>query len=68
MPYRLDNISFSLLDRLTDDLLCTRCLRLGVRRRITQVVSCHHRPLTLCRECAPDSPRTPRRNVYRMTG
>jgi hypothetical protein len=36
---------------LTDLLLCSRCLRHGVRTRVRQPISPRHRPLTLCRDC-----------------
>jgi superfamily II helicase len=39
------------LSFLTDLLLCSRCLRKGVRTRIVQAISPRHRPLTLCRNC-----------------
>jgi hypothetical protein len=36
---------------ITDLLLCSRCLRHGVRTRVRQAISHRHRPLTLCRDC-----------------
>jgi len=45
------NIDFGLLDRLTSELLCSRCLLDGVRSPVTQVVSKFHRPRTLCPTC-----------------
>jgi hypothetical protein len=39
------------LAHLSDLLLCSRCLRHGVRTPIRQVISARHRPRTLCRDC-----------------
>jgi hypothetical protein len=39
------------LSFLTDLVLCSRCLRHGVRTRVRQPISPRHRPLTLCRDC-----------------
>ena len=51
------SIDFSLLERLTDELVCTRCFQAGILTPVTQVVSKHHRPKTLCQDCAPHVPR-----------
>ena len=57
-------IDFGLLERLTDQLVCSRCLKTGVRRPVMQVVSRRHQPRTLCHDCVdaignenPDAPR-----------
>jgi hypothetical protein len=39
------------LSFVTDLLLCSRCLRQGLRTRVRQPISHRHRPLTLCRDC-----------------
>jgi hypothetical protein len=39
------------LSFVTDLVLCSRCLRRGVRTRVRQPISPRHRPLALCREC-----------------
>jgi hypothetical protein len=39
------------LSFVTDLLLCSRCLRHGVRTRVRQPISPRHRLLTLCRDC-----------------
>jgi hypothetical protein len=39
------------LSFVTDLLLCSRCLRHGVRTRVPQPLSPRHRALTLCRDC-----------------
>ncbi len=48
------SIDFGLLERLTDQFVCSRCFRAGDLRRISQVVSRHHRPKTLCSNCVPE--------------
>ena len=44
-------IDFGLLSRLTDLLLCSRCLRQGRQTPVPQVVSHRHRPRSLCSAC-----------------
>ena len=44
-------IDFGLLSRLTDLLLCSRCLRQGRRTPVPQVLSRRHRPRSLCSAC-----------------
>jgi hypothetical protein len=44
-------IDWRFLRFVTDLLLCSRCLRHGVRTRVQQPISPRHRPLTLCRNC-----------------
>jgi hypothetical protein len=39
------------LSFVTELLLCSRCLRHGVRTRVRQVISPHHRPRALCDRC-----------------
>jgi len=41
---------------LTELLLCSRCLRHGVRTIVPQVISRHHRPSALCRRCRATAP------------
>jgi hypothetical protein len=36
---------------VTELLLCSRCLRHGVRTHVRQVISPHHRPRALCERC-----------------
>jgi hypothetical protein len=45
------NVDRIFLTYLSDLLLCSRCLRLGVRTPVRQVISPRHRPLSLCRNC-----------------
>jgi hypothetical protein len=42
---------YRLMQYATDLLLCSRCLRSGVRTRVQQLISSRHRPRTLCRAC-----------------
>lgn len=51
MSDKCATVEFGLVDRLTDQLLCSRCLLEGVRSPVTQVVSKYHRPRTLCPRC-----------------
>lgn len=44
-------IDLGLLSRLTDLLLCSRCLRQGRRTPVPQVLSRRHRPRSLCSAC-----------------
>jgi hypothetical protein len=46
----------SIIDRrfltfVTDLLLCSRCLKSGIRTRVRQVISPRHRPHALCGDC-----------------
>jgi len=45
------SVSYGLLNSLSDQLLCSGCLRQGVRTRIVQVISARHRLRALCRDC-----------------
>jgi len=40
---------------VTDLLLCSECLRRGVRTKVPQVISRHHRPRNRCRDCSRGS-------------
>jgi hypothetical protein len=42
---------YRLLRYSTDLLLCSRCLRSGLRTHIRQLISSHHKPRSLCRRC-----------------
>ena len=44
-------VDYSLLQRLSDQLLCSRCLKRGVRTPVVQVISTRHRLRSLCRSC-----------------
>jgi hypothetical protein len=45
-------VTYKLLDRFTDLLICSRCFRRHVRQPVRQLLSTRHRPLALCSECA----------------
>ncbi len=40
-----------LLAHRSNLIVCSRCLRLGVRTPVVQIISTRHRPLPLCRSC-----------------
>ena len=44
-------VDLGLLSRLSDLILCSRCLRRGRRTRVAQVISHRHRPRSLCAAC-----------------
>lgn len=45
-------VSYRLLDRFTDLLICSRCFRRHVRQPVRQLLSTRHRPIALCNDCA----------------
>lgn len=45
-------IDYSMLDRFTELLICSRCFCKHIRQPVRQLVSNRHRPLALCQECA----------------
>jgi len=45
------NVDQRFLTYFSDLLLCSRCLRRGVRTPVQQVISPRHRPQSLCRDC-----------------
>ena len=50
---RSDNkVSYTLLDRFTDLLICSRCFKRHVRQPVRQLLSTRHRPLALCNACS----------------
>ncbi len=59
----------SLLKRRTDQLLCSRCLKTGIRRRVVQIISARHRLQSLCQPCrqADGAPATRRSPVHRLS-
>jgi hypothetical protein len=48
---RATNVDRAFLSFVSDLLLCSRCLRAGVRTPVRQVISHRHRPQSLCRDC-----------------
>lgn len=55
-----DNIHLGLLARFTGLILCSACLRLGVRTPVPQVISHRHRPRSLCPACRERRDTRPR--------
>jgi hypothetical protein len=45
------NVDRRFLTYFSDLLLCSRCLRRGIRTPVRQVISPRHRPRSLCRNC-----------------
>jgi len=45
-------VDYSLLERFTELLICSRCFRKHMRQPVRQLVSGRHRPIALCQECA----------------
>lgn len=45
-------VSYALMERFSEQLICGRCFRQNVRKPVRQVLSSHHRPLPLCRDCS----------------
>jgi hypothetical protein len=54
-------IEFGLLERLSQLLLCGRCLRHGRKTPVRQVISHRHRPRSLCTACSAEAARRARR-------
>jgi len=46
-----DPVDYRFLAFLTDMLVCSGCLREGVRRPVRQVISRRHQPRSLCPAC-----------------
>lgn len=47
-----ETVSYTLLNQLSDLLICSRCFRRNVRQPLVQVFSRRHRPVHLCPECS----------------
>jgi len=45
-------VSYRLLDQITDLLICSRCFRRNVRRPTRTVLSGKCRPLAVCPQCS----------------
>lgn len=44
-------VAYGLLERSTNQLLCSHCLAAGRRTPVPQVISTRHRPRSLCASC-----------------
>jgi hypothetical protein len=49
---RRRNVSYALMARFSELLICARCFRNNRRNPIRQILSQHHRPLPLCHACS----------------
>lgn len=49
------NVDYRLLDRLSNLVICSRCLRAGKVTPVPQVISKQHKPHNLCRACRAKS-------------
>jgi hypothetical protein len=58
MAGHIQNVDYSLMRRLSSLLLCSRCLKHGVRRPVVQVISARHRAQPLCPTCRAISARS----------
>jgi hypothetical protein len=47
-----EKVSFALMGRFTELLICSRCFSHKVRRPVRQVMSSRHQPLALCHNCS----------------
>lgn len=45
------NVDQRFLSYFSGLLLCSRCLRSGVRTPLPQIISPRHKPRSLCRDC-----------------
>ena len=57
MEHATAHVDYSLLDRRSNQLLCSRCLKAGIRRPVVQVISARHRLQSLCRPCRASAAR-----------
>ena len=51
-----DNVSYRLLDRLSNLVICSRCLRSGVVTPVPQIISGRHSLTNECAECRAVNP------------
>ena len=51
-----DNISYRLLNRLSNLVICSRCLRSGVVTPVPQIISGRHSLTNECGECRSKNP------------
>lgn len=54
-----DNVSYRLLNRLSNLVICSRCLRSGVVKPVPQVISGRHALTNECPECRAENPERP---------
>jgi len=51
-----DNISYRLLDKLSNLVICSRCLRNGSVTPVPQIISGRHALTNECAECRAENP------------
>ena len=51
-----DNVSYRLLNRLSNLVICSRCLRSGVVTPVPQIISGRHSLTNECTECRAENP------------
>ena len=51
-----DNVSYRLLNRLSNLVICSRCLRSGIVTPVPQVISGRHSLTNECAECRSTNP------------
>jgi len=51
-----DNVSYRLLDRLSNLVICSRCLRRGRVTPVPQIISGRHSLTNECAECRSQNP------------
>lgn len=47
-------VSYSLMERLADFLICSRCFRQNRHQPIRRPLSQYHQPVALCRKCSAE--------------
>jgi hypothetical protein len=58
-------VDYGFMAHVSELLVCSRCLRHGIRAQVRQVVSKHHRPVTLCPSCRGARAERGRRQEWR---
>jgi hypothetical protein len=51
-----DNVSYRLLNRLSNLVICSRCLRAGVVTPVPQIISGRHSLTNECADCRAENP------------
>lgn len=51
-----DNVSYRLLDKLSNLVICSRCLRDGVVTPVPQIISGRHALTNECADCRASNP------------
>jgi len=49
-----DRVSYALMARFSELLICGRCFSRNVRTPVRQLLSCHHKPMALCHACSTE--------------